>query len=203
VARKQSTVKLSRALGIPLSPKAARVMESRPYRPGQHGRARVRMSDYKVRLLEKQRLRAQYAMGERQLRRAMARAVRRPEPTGQALLADLERRLDAVVLRAGFARTIWQARQSVSHGHIRVDGQRVNIPSYRVSPGQVVEVAEQKRNLLPYQTAKAGEYAAGHPPYLEVDLENLRVRLLRMPERSEIPVICDESLVVEFYSRSF
>ncbi len=202
MARKQSVVKLSRALGIPLSPKAARIMENRPYRPGQHGRARVRMSDYKVRLLEKQRLRAQYAIGERQLRRAVVRAFRRPEPTGQALLADLERRLDAVVLRAGFARSIWQARQSVSHGHIRVDGQKVDIPSYRVRPGQVVEVAEQKRDLLPYQAARAGEYATSSPPYLEVDRENLRARLLRTPERSEIPVICDESLVVEFYSRS-
>ena len=139
-------------------------MENRPYRPGQHGRARVRMSDYKVRLLEKQRLRAQYAIGERQLRRAVVRAFRRPEPTGQALLADLERRLDAVVLRAGFARSIWQARQSVSHGHIRVDGQKVDIPSYRVRPGQVVEVAEQKRDLLPDQAARAGEYATSPPP---------------------------------------
>lgn len=199
--RRRGTVRQSRALGVPLSPKAARGMERRPYRPGQHGRALVRLSDYKVRLLEKQRLRAQYAIGERQLRNAVARAARRPEPTGEALLANLESRLDALVLRAGFARTIWQARQAVSHGHIRVDGAKLDRPSYRVRPHQQIQVAERSRQLLPFQSAAAGEYAQRHPPYLRVDLPELRARLERPPSRNEIPVTVDETKVVEFYAR--
>jgi small subunit ribosomal protein S4 len=201
VSRKRSTVRQSRALGIALSPKAARVMERRPYRPGQHGRARVKISDYKTRLLEKQRLRAQYAIGERQLRNAVARAARRSGRTGDLLLASLETRLDALVLRAGFARTIWQARQEVSHGHIRVDGAKVDRPSYRVRPGQVIEVADRSRELLPFQSAAAGEYAQAPPPYLQVEQEELRAWLARPPTRQEIPVICDETKVVEFYAR--
>jgi small subunit ribosomal protein S4 len=201
VIRKRSSVRLSRALGIPLTPKAARGLERRPYRPGQHGRARVRLSDYKVRLLEKQRLRAQYAISETQLRGALVRAARRPEPTGRALLTDLETRLDAVTLRAGFARTISQARQAVSHGHIRVDGAKVDRPSYRVRPGQVVEVAERSREAVPFQVAAAGAHVEEHPPYLRVDTQSLRAELIRLPRREEIPVLVDENLVVEFYAR--
>lgn len=201
VSRKGSAARQSRALGIALSPKAARVMERRPYRPGQHGRARIKISDYKARLLEKQRLRAQYAIGERQLRNAVSRAARRPGRTGDLLLANLETRLDALVLRAGFARTIWQARQEVSHGHIRVDGDKVDRPSYRVRPGQVIEVADRSRTMLPFQSAAAGEYAEASPPYLQVEQAELRARLERQPSREEIPVICDETKVVEFYAR--
>lgn len=199
--RRASAVRRSRALGIALTPKAARIMERRPTRPGEHGRARVRMSDYKVRLLEKQRLQVQYGLREQQLRAAVRRAVRRPEPTGQALLVNLETRLDALVLRAGLASTTAQARQMVSHGHIRVDGQKVDKPSYRVRPGQVIEVAERSRGMLPFQAAAAGEYAQHVPPYLSVDRERLRARLERLPERAEIPVRCDEIKVVEFYAR--
>lgn len=201
VRRRRAIVKRSRALGVPLSPKAARGMERRPYRPGQHGRGRVRVTDYRTRLLEKQRLRAQYAITERQLRRAVARAARRPERTGEALLQSLETRLDALVLRAGFARTIWQARQAVSHGHIRVDGDKVDVSSYHLRPGQVVEVAERSREMLPFQAAAAGEYVERQPAYLQVDLPELRARLERLPRREEIPVICDETKVVEFYAR--
>lgn len=176
-------------------------MEERPYRPGQHGRRPTRLSDYKVRLLEKQRLRAQYGLREAQFRAVVDRAQRRPEPTGQALLTMLETRLDAIVLRAGFARTIWQARQHVSHGHIRVDGAKVDRPSYQVRPGQVVEVAEKAKQMVPFQIAAAGEHAERIPPYLEVDRSQLRARLIRLPKRSEIPVLCNETLVVEFYAR--
>lgn len=199
--RRRSVARLSRALGVPLSPKAARVMQRRPTRPGQHGRARVRMSDYKVRLLEKQRLRAQYGLRERQLRAAVGKAARRAEPTGEALLVDLETRLDALVLRAGLARTTAQARQAVSHGHIRVDGRKVDKPSYRVRPGQVVEVAEGSRAMPPFQAAATGAYVERVPPYLSVDHQALRARLLRLPRRREIPVRCDEIKVVEFYAR--
>lgn len=198
----KSKVKRSRALGVPLTDKAARHMQRRSYGPGDHGRARKRAdSDYKLRLQEKQRLRAQYNISETQLRRALGHAARRPEKTGDALLTELETRLDAVVLRAGFARTIYQARQHVSHGHIRVDGQKVDKPSYRLRPGQVVEAAERSKNLVPFVIAASGASAAIVPPYLDVDTAALRARLKRLPARPEIPVTCDERLVVEYYSR--
>lgn len=197
----RSRVRLSRALGIPLTPKAARIMQRRPTRPGQHGRARVKASDYKLRLLEKQRLKAQYNVGEQQLRAALTRAARQSGKTGENLLIELERRLDNLVLRAGFAGTIYQARQAVAHGHIRVDGHRVDKPSYRVRPGQIIEVDERSRDKPPFLIAASGAYAATHPPYLQVDRAALRARLDRLPTRPEIPVQCEEQLVVEFYSR--
>jgi small subunit ribosomal protein S4 len=199
----RSKVRLSRALGIALTPKAARHLERRPYPPGEHGRGRGRrnVSDYKTRLLEKQRLRAQYHLSEAQLRLAMARAVRSGEKTGEALLVDLETRLDAMVLRAGFARTIYQARQAVSHGHVLVNGRRVDRPSFRVRPGDVIEIAAGSKSKTPFLAAASGDYAAAVPPYLDVDVEALRARLVRLPVRDEIPVICDERLVIEYYSR--
>ena len=199
--RTTSTVRLSRALGIPLTPKAARYLERRPYPPGQHGRARRRTSDYKLQLLEKQRLRAQYDLSEAQLRLALARALRSGGNSGEALVVDLETRLDALVLRAGFGRSIYQARQAVSHGHITVDGRRVDRPSFQVHPGDVIEVAAGSRAKTPFVIAAAGVHAGAVPPYLDIDLEALRARLVRLPARAEIPVICDERLVIEFYSR--
>jgi small subunit ribosomal protein S4 len=197
----KSKVRRSRALGIALTPKAARHLERRPYGPGQHGRSRTRTSDYKVRLLEKQRLRAQYDIGEAALRRAFRQAAQNPATTGEALLVDLERRLDALVLRAGLARTIYQARQAVTHGHVTVDGIEVDRPSYRVRPGQLIEIAERSRKLVPFVIAATGEHTAVIPPYLDVDTQALRARLTRLPARAEIPVICDERMVVEFYAR--
>jgi small subunit ribosomal protein S4 len=194
-------VRLSRALGIPLTPKAVRAMERRPYPPGEHGRRRRRsMSDYKERLLEKQRLRAQYNVSEGQFRRTIDRALRSGN-AGETLMVDLERRLDALVLRAGFARTIYQARQAVLHGHVTVNGRRVDRPSYRARPGDVIEIAEGSRDKAPFLIAAAGEHAAAVPPYLDVDTRALRARLDRLPERAEIPVDSDERLVIEFYSR--
>jgi small subunit ribosomal protein S4 len=201
MSRTRSKVRLSRALGIPLTPKAARHLERRPYPPGEHGRGRRRTSDYKARLMEKQRLRAQYDLSETQLRLALERATRAGGGTGEALLVDLETRLDALVLRAGFSRTIYQARQAVSHGHVTVNGRRVDRPSFQVRPGDVIEVAGGSRSKTPFVIAAAGEYAAAIPPYLDVDAGALRARLVRPPAREEIPVVCDERLVVEFYSR--
>ncbi|MEV0645352.1 30S ribosomal protein S4 [Phytomonospora sp. NPDC050363] len=195
-------VRLSRALGIPLTPKCVKYFEKRPYPPGDHGRARRKPSDYSVRLLEKQRLRHQYNIGERQLRRTYADALKRPGKSGENLVTLLERRLDAVVLRAGLARTIYQARQLVGHGHVTVDGKKVDIPSYRLSPGQVVSVREKSRTITPVLVAAAGGHTNGTaPPYLSVALSDLRVTLMREPVRSEVPVHCEEQLVVEFYSR--
>ncbi|MFC0038855.1 30S ribosomal protein S4 [Actinomadura rayongensis] len=194
-------VRLSRALGIPLTPKSVKYFEARPYPPGVHGRARKQETDYKVRLREKQRLRAQYNIRETQLRNAFDKAARSGGKTGEALLVDLERRLDALVLRSGFARTIYQARQFVVHRHVLVNGRRVDRPSFRLAPGDVITIAERSRNMDPFQIAAAGAHAENVPPYLDVRIDALTARFTRLPERTEIPVICDEQLVVEHYSR--
>lgn len=194
-------VRISRALGIPLTPKAVKYFEARPYPPGVHGRARKQESDYKVRLREKQRLRAQYNIREAQLRNAFAKAAKTGGKTGEALIVDLERRLDALVLRAGFARTIYQARQFVVHRHVLVNGRRVDRPSYRCRPGDVITIAGRSRAMDAFQIAAAGGHAETVPPYLTVRHDALAAQLTRLPERREIPVICDEQLVVEHYSR--
>lgn len=152
-------VKKSRALGIALTPKAVKYFEARPYPPGEHGRGRKQNSDYKVRLLEKQRLRAQYDVSERQLVRAYERAAKTQGKTGEALVIELERRLDALVLRSGIARTIYQARQMVVHGHIEVNGQKVDKPSFRVRPDDVVMVRERSRSKTLFEVARAGGFA--------------------------------------------
>lgn len=122
--------------------------------------------------------------------------------TGEALVLDLESRLDATVLRAGFARTIYQARQSVVHRHVTVNGHRVDRPSYRLRPGDVVAVTERSRTKPPFQVAASGAHANGSAPaYLEVSLPTLACRVARTPLREEVPVVCEEQLVVEYYSR--
>ncbi|WP_269854913.1 30S ribosomal protein S4 [Streptomyces sp. RPT161] len=196
-------VKKSRALGIALTPKAVKYFEARPYPPGEHGRGRKQSSDYKVRLLEKQRLRAQYDISETQMRRAYDRARKVEGKTGDALIVELERRLDALVLRAGLARTIYQARQMVVHGHIEVNGRKVDRPSFRVRPDDVVRVRERSRAKTPFLVAREGGWAGDGeaPKYLQVNLDALAFRLDRDPNRREIPVICDEQLVVEYYAR--
>ncbi|RKN12663.1 30S ribosomal protein S4 [Streptomyces radicis] len=196
-------IKKSRALGIALTPKAVKYFEKRPYPPGEHGRGRKQTSDYKVRLLEKQRLRAQYDISERQMVRAYERARKVEGKTGEALIIELERRLDALVLRSGLARTIYQARQMVVHGHIAVNGRKVDKPSFRVRPQDVVAVRERSRAKHPFLVAREGGYAADGetPRYLEVNLEALAFRLDRDPQRREVPVLCDEQLVVEYYAR--
>ncbi|MCU7723502.1 30S ribosomal protein S4 [Actinoplanes sp. KI2] len=194
--------KLSRALGIPLTPKCVKYFEKRPFPPGVHGRARRKASDYQVRLLEKQRLRHQYNISEAQMRKAYEDAHRAEGKTGEAMVTLLERRLDAVVHRAGLARTIYQARQLVVHGHFTVDGKKVDRPGFRLKPGQVVQARESSRAKPPFQVAAAGAHLDGPTaPYLSTALEELRTTLLRVPERREVPVLCDEQLVVEFYAR--
>lgn len=153
-------VRLSRALGIPLTPKAARYLEKRPYAPGEHGRTKRRTdSDYAVRLKEKQRLREQYGIREKQLRIVFNEARRTQGLTGENLVELLEMRLDALVVRAGFARTTAQARQLVVHRHIQVDGQLVDRPSFRVKPGQLIHVKQRSEGLEPFQVAAAGGHA--------------------------------------------
>ena len=191
-SRSRSKTRESRALGIPLTPKAARYMEKRPYAPGEHGRTKRKAdSDYAVRLREKQ------------LRIAFEEARRTQGLTGENLVELLEMRLDALVLRAGFARTITQARQFVVHRHILVDGQLVDRPSFRVKPGQLIHVKARSEGTEPFQVAAAG----GHvdvlpkvPGYLEVEIDKLQARLVRRPKRAEVPVTCEVQLVVEYYA---
>jgi small subunit ribosomal protein S4 len=172
----------------------------RPYPPGQHGRARRRLTEYHMRLLEKQKLRSMYGVGERQFRGYFAKASRRKGVTGEELLRLLETRLDAVVLRLGFAQTMRQARQLVSHGHMRVDGKRIDVPSASVRPGQTVEASPAAKNFLP--VVEALQLTPPPPPYLERDEGNVKGTLVRMPERDEIPlsVEIDERLIVELMS---
>jgi small subunit ribosomal protein S4 len=203
-SRTRSKTRLSRALGIALTPKAAKYLEKRPYAPGEHGRTKRKAdSDYAVRLREKQRLRAQYGIREAQLRIAFQEARRSAGLTGENLVELLEMRLDALVLRAGFARTTAQARQMVVHRHILVDGQLVDRPSFRVKPGQLIHVKARSEGMEPFQVAAAG----GHvdvlpkvPGYLEVELDKLQARLVRRPKRAEVPVTCEVQLVVEYYA---
>ena len=193
-SRSRRQVRLSRALGIPLTPKAVRYFERRPYGPGEHGRARRRTeSDYAVRLKEKQRLRAQYGIREAQLQRVFQEARREKGLTGESLVELLEMRLDALVLRSGFARTIAQARQVVVHR-----------PSFRVRPGQTIQVRPRSQVMTPFQIAAAGTHRDVLPPvpdYLRVELEKLSATLVRRPKRDEVPVTCDVQMVVEYYSR--
>jgi small subunit ribosomal protein S4 len=175
-------------------------INKRPYPPGQHGRARRRLTEYHMRLLEKQKLRAMYGVGERQFRGYFAKASRRKGVTGEELLRLLETRLDAVVLRLGFAQTMRQARQLVSHGHVLVDGKRIDVPSAIVRPGQTVEASTAAKNFLP--VVEALEVTPPVPPYLEREGATARGRLVRLPERDEIPlpVEVDERLIVELMS---
>jgi small subunit ribosomal protein S4 len=203
-SRSRSKTRESRALGIALTPKAARYMEKRPYAPGEHGRTKRKAdSDYAVRLREKQRLRAQYGIREKQIRIAFEEARRTQGLTGENLVELLEMRLDALVLRAGFARTISQARQFVVHRHILVDGKIVDRPSFRVKPGQLIHVKARSEGTEPFQVAAAG----GHvdvlpkvPAYLDVEIDKLQARLVRRPKRVEVPVTCEVQLVVEYYA---
>ncbi len=203
-SRTRSKTRLSRALGIALTPKAAKYLEKRPYAPGEHGRTKRKQdSDYAVRLREKQRLRAQYGIREAQLKIAFQEARRTAGLTGENLVEILEVRLDAILVRAAIARTTAQARQLIVHRHILVDGQRVDRPSFRVKPGQLVHVHPKSESMEPFQVAAAG----GHvdllpktPAYLEVELDKLQARLVRSPKRAEVPVTCEVQLVVEYYA---
>jgi small subunit ribosomal protein S4 len=196
-------VKLSRRLGIPLTPKAIRYMERKPYPPGEHGanqRRMAKMSDYKRQLMEKQRLKAQYNLSERQLRNYVRRASHTTSNTETSLIRILESRLDAMVLRAGFARTIYSARQLVLHGHIRVNGKWVNMPSQRLRVKDVVSVKPGSRTIQPFQQALE-EMVASPPGYLERNKEEMTAQMVYLPERAEVPVSCAVQLVIEYYSR--
>jgi small subunit ribosomal protein S4 len=197
-------VRRSRRAGVALTRKAERIMERRPQPPGQHGVGRRpgKQSDYGRQLAEKQRIRWYYDLTERQLRTAYDKARRRPGRAGENVIAALESRLATVVLRAGFAASIYAARQFVNHGHVTVDGAKVDIASFVVKPGQTVAIRERSRGIPAFVAAKEGVYAdERYAAYLDVRPEELSVTLLHSPRRAEAPVPFDEQLLVEFYSR--
>lgn len=193
-------IKKSRRLGVALTPKAEKYLERRPHPPGQHGpsRRRGKLSDYGKQLIEKQRLQYQYNLSEKQVRKYYQAASRKQGNTSDILAQVIETRLDALVLRAGFARSIYQARQLVSHAHFLVNGKKCNIPSYAMRVGDVITVRDKSRNL---DIFPAAQQIANTPEYLTVDDKKLTATLSRLPEHGEAPVQCEIALVVEFYSR--
>jgi small subunit ribosomal protein S4 len=193
-------VRLSRKLGIELTQKAAKIVAKKPYPPGQHGvsKRRPKQSDYGKQLLEKQRLRLQYNVSEKQMRNYYKKASKLTGNTGDLLVQQLETRLDAVVYRSGLSRTIYMARQMVGHGHIFVNGNRLNIPSYQVRVNDLVSVKQKTRKNEVIQDSIR---SAAPPEYLEISKADFSSRLLSLPERGQVPVICEVPLVVEYYSR--
>lgn len=193
--------KKSRRLGISLSG-TGKELSRRPYAPGQHGpnQRRKSLSEYGMQLQEKQKLRFIYGMSEKQFANLFQKASKiREGKLGVNFMIMLERRLDNMVYRLGLASTRRQARQLVTHGHITVDGKRVDIPSYLVEVGQVIAVKEKSKNLQIINDSVAGLY--GHVPYVEFDEEKLEGKLVRLPERDEMNPDIDEALVVEYYNK--
>jgi len=179
-------------------------LERRAYAPGSHGRQRKfrrKQSDYAVQLREKQKARRIYGVLERQFRRYYRLALRRPGQTGQVLLQILERRLDNVVYRMGFADSRAQARQLVLHGHFDVNGRKTNIPSFLVKQGDVIVVRDRSRNLEYFKVRKE-ELAQKRPPsWLTTNDATLQGQVLSLPDRKDIDVSLNEQLIVEYYSR--
>lgn len=191
--------KISRRLGISLSG-TGKELEKRPYAPGQHGpNQRKKMSEYGLQLQEKQKLRHMYGVNERQFRNLFVKAGKFKGVLGENFMILLEGRLDNLVYRLGLARTRRQARQLVNHGHVLVDGKRVDIPSYQVKPGQTIAIREKSKNLsIVKEAIEVNNFV---PDYLTFDAEKLEGTFTRLPERSELPAEINEALIVEFYSR--
>lgn len=194
-----SDYKRSRRLGFSTL-ENGKELQRRPYGPGQHGNDRKRKpSEYGKQLIEKQKLRHMYGVNERQFQRLFLIALRSKEVTGLAFFHILESRLDNLVFRFGFARTRRQARQLVNHGHILVNGKKVDIPSYLCSVNDVISVKESSRSLQIIKDALASKGQAC--PYVSVDEEKLAGTFLRLPERNELPMDINEAQIIEYYNR--
>ncbi len=176
-------------------------VERRRYGPGQHGQRRRKLSDYAIQLREKQKAKEIYGVLERQFKRYYHMAERRKGVTGTNLLQILERRLDNVVYRLGFACNRRQARQLVNHGHFMVNDRKVNIPSFLVKPGDIISVREKSKNLSVIAENVAKIEHRGIPSWLEVDTNNLSGKVVRLPTRDEIDIPVQEQLIVELYSK--
>ena len=175
-------------------------VDRRPYPPGEHGRGRIRESDYQIQLREKQKLRTMYGVLEKQFRRYYEEAARRPGVTGDALLQILECRLDNVVWRSGMAATRAQARQLVNHGHIEVNGKKVDIPSYQVRQNDVITVKEASHDMVVIQHS-IDTLDRVTPEWLDVNLGDRRVAIRDLPSRDQIDTAIQEQLIVELYSK--
>lgn len=203
----EPSCKQCRREGVKLFLKGARcesdkcAMERRPYPPGEHGRGRVKETEYLLQLREKQKAKRIYGVLERQFRNYYGRATRQQGITGENLLFLLESRLDNVVYRGGLASSRQDARQLVRHGHVLVNGRKVNIPSYEVKVGDVIELKEKSRDLV--RVLQAVRLAEGRPvvPWLKVDLDRRRIEVVSRPKREDIDIPVKEHLIVELYSK--
>ena len=202
--RVESKYKISRRLGVNLWGRAKDPVNKRSYAPGQHGATRrKKVSDYGHQLREKQKLKGYYAnITERQFRRVYAEAARLRGDTSENLIGLLESRLDAVVYRMGLVPTVYAARQFVSHGHIQVNGKKVNIPSFQVQENDVIEVKEKSRQLaIVLQAMESPERSV--PEYIDMEAKATKGKFLRTPKLADVPypVAMEPNLVVEYYSR--
>jgi small subunit ribosomal protein S4 len=201
--REGSKYKINRRLGVNLWGRPKSPLNRRDYGPGQHGQRRKKPSDFGTQLMAKQKLKGYYAnLGERQFRRLYEEAARRRGDTGENLIELLERRLDAIVYRMKFVPTPFAARQIVNHGHVSVNGKRVNIASYQVKDNDAIELrGKAKEMLIVLEASKSGERDV--PDYIEVDHDSMKGRLIRAPKLADVPypVTMEPNLVVEFYSR--
>lgn len=201
--RQSSKYKIDRRLGVNLWGRPKSPFNKRETVPGQHGQRRFKVSNFGQQLMAKQKLKGYYGnIGERQFHRYYVEAVRRRGDTGEQLIGLLESRLDAVIYRMKFVPTVFAARQFVNHGHVLVNGKRVNIPSYLVKEGDEVEVRQKSRELpLVLDAVNSSEREV--PEYLEVDFKALKGRFVRVPQLAEVPYPAqmEPNLVVEFYSR--
>lgn len=190
--------KLSRRLGISLSGTGKEL--KRPFPPGQHGaNQRRKISGYGLQLMEKQKLRHMYGLNEKQFRNLFDKAAKMPGISGENFMILLESRLDNLVYRLGLSNSRAGARQLVAHGHVTVDGKKVDIPSYMVDPGQVIGLREKSRALSTIKEAMGNRnYTAD---YIEFDDQSMEGKYIRLPDRSELPPEIDEKQIVEFYSR--
>jgi small subunit ribosomal protein S4 len=184
-------------------PKYAKILEKRPYPPGEHGKDKQfrsgRRSNFAIQLAEKQKLAFMFNVRDRQMRRYYTRARNRPGNTGTNMLVMLERRLDNVVYRAGFAATIWAARQLVGHGHVLVNGERLNIASYSVNVGDEISLIDKMRQNV--HVVESMDSMGSLPDYLTLNREKLSVSFGHVPERKELPIPIDEQLIVEWFNR--
>ncbi|MTD99544.1 30S ribosomal protein S4 [Paracoccus sp. YIM 132242] len=203
--RTSAKYKLDRRMGENIWGRAKSPVNKREYGPGQHGQRRKnKLSDFGTQLRAKQKLKGYYGdLTEKQFRRIYAEAERVKGDTGENLIGLLERRLDAVVYRAKFVATIWAARQFVNHGHITVNGQRVNIASYRVKEGDVIAIRERSRQLAIVLEA-VGLTERDVPDYLEVDHNKMTATFVRQPALGDVPyaVVMEPNLVVEYYAKN-
>jgi small subunit ribosomal protein S4 len=176
-------------------------IDRRPYPPGQHGKSRREFSEYGSQLREKQKVKRIYGVLERQFRTYFEKAERKKGITGENLLVFLERRLDSVIYRFGFASSRNEARQLVRHSHFLVNGKKVNIPSYLIKPGDVIQVVDKSRNLSKISEALESVARRGVPHWLELDKTNLRGSVKGLPSREDLTMPIQEQLIVELYSK--